>query len=163
MSSSIKSDSSSTTMAAATSRKKKGQELTKKKPMKKSVKQQKKHRAAKQREYEQKRPRGDYRPRIRLAPGSYVILPIVKAEPVVKKEPNISAERTSLWRSQLSSRRSLPSFKRNSPWTIHLAMAGLSEQSGCLCCRCSGYFSSLVLFQVRLQCCTSRTSRSTRT
>ena len=91
MSSSIKSDSSSTTMAAATSRKKKGQELTKKKPMKKSVRQQKKHRAAKQREYEQKRPRGDYRPRIRLAPGSYVILPIVKAEPVVKKEPDISA------------------------------------------------------------------------
>ena len=70
-------------MAAARSPKSKA-----KKPIKKSVTKQKKHRAAKQREYEKKRPK-TYRPRIHLPPGSYMILPFMKKEPVVKKELDI--------------------------------------------------------------------------
>ena len=113
-------------MAAARSPKSKA-----KKPSKKSVTQKKKHRKSKQRQYEKNRAR-DYRPRLRLPPGSYMILPVVKKEPILKKEPD-PLWKTRMWRSQLSSRRSPESFKRSSPWRTHQAMARLSAYGTYVC------------------------------
>ena len=118
-------------MAAARSPKSKA-----KKPIKKSVTKQKKHRAAKQREYEKKRPK-TYRPRIHLPPGSYMILPFMKKEPVVKKELDIvenqDVEKPVVIKKEPGEQQKQPVENTASD------SEAPSVQTGCLCWFCFGY------------------------
>ena len=146
-------------MAAARSPKSKA-----KKPSKKSVTQKKKHRKSKQRQYEKNRAR-DYRPRLRLPPGSYMILPVVKKEPILKKEPDLIVENQDVEKPVVIKKEPRELQEKQPVENPPSDGEALSVRYVCLCGFCSGccLYSPLDLLQVRLQCSTSKTSRNTHT